>query len=350
MNTFSTQAPKSLVVLLASIAVVATGCGAVKSGFNTDPLAGNARYKQMQQEGKPQVGDQAGLPNPVPVVDQYGVPYNGSGSGSGSNQIPVGPAASEPAAEVPASIPQGEDAPVPTAAASINKITLQAVPLPETQVLNFVEGQPSIVHITVQDSKGKATQSGLPTGATFKKISEDVYEIKWIPAAGLTGKEGELLKTLKINVGTKRQHNVLLSVVSTLGLPTIEKVSLAAASISPGDAVALQVIFKDGEASSEKAAVYIEGEEKSSAEVRKLFETAKISEVVASENGRLRADIVLETKGIKFAANEKTLRFVVAAGRGKNVSVAIPQVIKLNQVAQATTKAASNKKATGDKK
>jgi hypothetical protein len=348
MNAFSSQAPKNLaVVLLATVAVVAsaglTGCGAVKSGFNTDPLAGNDRYKAMQKEGVPQPGDQVGLPNPVPVRDHLGRPVPG--------ELPP---AQEPGVpgQLPASIPGGDVTQMPTAGVAINKITLVNLPVPETQVLNFVEGQAAVYRITVVESKGAAKIAGLPKGATFTKISEDVYDLKWIPAKGLTGSTQFSLKTVKISVGEKRLHNVIVSVVSEEGTPLVEKISLNSSSINAGDAVGFQVVFKDGGPQDQKPSiVLIEDSGQENEDVRKMYEAAKVTNVVATENGRMRADVVLETKGVKLGEKVTELRFAVAAERGEAQSVAIPQVIKLNQKLNQVAKAAtSTKKATGAKK
>jgi hypothetical protein len=337
MNAFSSQA---LICLLATIAVVATGCGAVKSGFNTDPLAGNDRYKQMQKEGVPQPGDQVGLPNPVPVRDHLGNPVPGA----------VPPAQDQaPQGQVPASIPTAEVGQVPTAVA-VSKITLQAVPLPETQVLNFVEGQAAVYQITVLESKGEAKASNLPKGATFKKLSEDVYEVKWIPAKGLTGEIGFDLQTLKISVGSKRLHNVVVNVIAEEGTPLVEKITLNSGSINAGDSVGFQVVFKDGGPQDQQPNItLIEDSGRESEEVKKMYASAKVSKMTPIENGRVRADVVLETKGVKLAEKATDLRFAVAASRGEAQSVAIPQVIKLNQVAKASSKTPV-KKATGVKK
>lgn len=350
MNTNSTLAKMSLVnkktrLLAAAVVALATGaCGITKSGFSTDPLAGQNQYKEMHAKGVPQLG----APNQVESIE---VKPEGYDQALAAYNKGVAQLTAQKSAMV-VNDAAGETSPAAEGAVNeklvsvpVVEITIPEVPLPETQVLTFVENEAVVYRFKIEGAKAKASMKNLIKGMVFGPSddqSKEVYDLKWSPKAGDAGEAGAKLSSMKLDAGAS-EHLLIVSVVKDGNRPVIEKVSLLANAMNPGEQMAVKVLFSDSSnTAAESFSASVKPENKSSPAVKQAVELTRVNAITKQSDGVYLAELLVDTKGVKFGAKDSHLRFFVSVGQGERVSAAIPMSIKLN-------KKAGSKKAGGKK-
>lgn len=317
------------------------GCGVAKSGFSTDPFAGKGDYKQMQAKGVPQVG----APNQIEVVEVDPPGYKKPAAPTQVAQVSAPTVADVEEAAATAAEPVAPVAEKNTQAPVV-EIALPEVPLPETNVLTFVENEAVVYRFKIAGLKGKASMKNLIKGMIFSASddqSNDVYDLKWSPTAGAAGATGSKLASVKLNAGAGREHLLIVSVVKDSNRPTVEKVSLKGNSINQGESMAIRITFSDASnAAATSFKVTAKAEGKSSAAIKSIVDQVRTNAVTKVDANFFEAELLVDTKDAKLGAKDSHVRFFVNIEQGERVSASIPVSIKLN-------KKAGPKKAGGKK-
>lgn len=347
MKSQSSYATQILSGLFISSTLLLSACGAVKSGFHSDPLAGNTRYQEMRKEGVPQTQPVAGEGNTAtpgvqtPVNSETVPPVDNSGATT--------PVDSQPAPSV--KVPSVESAPVPVAAIETHKLTIGEIPLPETQVINFVEGIALKYKITITKSNGQATAKGLPDGVKLTPVKDDRYEMTWTAPVGITKDQGAFSMPIVINVGENRQHVLAIAVSPSNAVPFVRKVTLNAAEVKVGEAVGFNAIISAKGTDASALRIALDGEQTASPAVLAIIQAADLKAAVQQSETTYLVHGTFQTKTLP--ADTKTplkLSFIVTAIAGDKESAQISQTIIVNPSAKvvedAKADATTAKKAT----
>ncbi len=292
------------------MALFASGCGAVKGGFNSDPLANNKRYREMHRAGVPE-----GYPKPVEKTDEVEVP-----------------AAPVVRGELPAKTeaPAAPVAPVTSESVAV-QVAIPPVALPETYILNFVQGASMTYRLTIQDSKGAAQAVGLPSNLKLARVSGDVYDLTWNPSGLVSKEEGAKFAPFKIKVGSNRVHSLGLVVLASGDVPLVDKISFNTTSVKEGESLKLKLSVRDASPEASKLEGFLEHEPDLAPHVAKIITNAQMKQTGRSSDGAYLFEAIIDSKGIEFPANKTEVQvdFTIGVVRGDVASAGIPQTIKV---------------------
>ena len=349
MKSQSQYATEVLAGLLVTSALILSACGAVKSGFKSDPLSGNDRYQEMRKDGVPQTQVVPGE-GKTPVVPSVSGEIQGAGSGP-VTETPVATTGNAP--KVP-SVEAPEPGTKPAEAKTF-KLKIAELALPETRVLNFVEGIAVRYELTIENSKGTATVDGLQDGLKLTPLNGDVYELAWkAPVNYVKSNDGLNSYPIRIKTAANRQYSLAIAVSLTKDAPMIRKIDLNSAQITLGEADGFDVLVSAKNVQDAKTLkMVIENEDSASQGEQNVVDAAVFTDAVAQGKNLYLLHAVLDTKKLA-AADMKAPKFgfYVSAAIGENSSAQISQVIVVNPKVDDSAKkdSAAAKKATVTKK
>ena len=300
MKSQSQHATKVLAGLLLTSALILSACGAVKSGFKSDPLSGNDRYQEMRKNGVPQTQVVPGE-GKTPVAPAVSGEIQGAGSAPVA-ETPVATTGNAP--KVPS-----VEAPAPAEAKTF-KLKIAELALPETRVLNFVEGIAVRYELTIENSKGTATVDGLQDGLKLTPLSGDVYELAWTaPVNYVKSKDGLNSYPIRINTAANRQYSLAIAVSLTKDAPMIRKIDLNSAQITLGEADGFDVLVSAKNVQDAKTLkMVIENEDSASQGEQNVVEAAVFTDAVAQGENLYLLHAVLDMKKLA-AADMKAPKF-----------------------------------------
>ena len=341
MKSQSQYATKVLAGLLVTSALILSACGAVKSGFKSDPLSGNDRYQEMRKDGVPQT-------QAVPGEGQTAAPTTAAPVTT-DEQPPVtttGAAPKVPSVVLP-------DAPATTKIVQL-KLKIAEIALPETQVVNFVEGVPVRFEITIENSKGSAQVEGLQDGLKLTPLTGDQYELVWTAPVGWVNSKGLNSYPIAIKTAENRQYSLAIAVSLTNDVPMVRKVDLNSAQIALGEAVGFDVYVSVKKNVDGTALILgIDNEDSASQGEQNVVDAAVMTKAVLQADGTYLLHGVLDTKKLA-AADMKApkLSFYVSATIDKKSSAQISQEVLVNPKVADTAKkdSTTTKKAVVTKK